>query len=135
MVWILPIFFIFRQFWLFFGNKKATKGRNQNNFFLAFSFDEKHLHTKLQKTSSNGLDFDNFLYFFVNLALFWPKKGQKMPKLKKVFFVEFSFIGKHLQTKFQKIPSNGLNFANFLHFCQFWLFFGHKKARKEKNPK
>ena len=76
-VLILPIFFIFGQFWLFFGQKKAQKCQNQ-----------------------------------------------------KCFFVAFSFVGKHQFTKFQKISSNGLNFANFLHFGQFRMFFGQKKAKK-----
>jgi len=45
-----------------------------------------------------------------------------MSKSKVIFFVEFSFVGKHLHTKFQKISSNGLDFANFLIFHLFWLF-------------
>ena len=54
-IWILPIFFIFGQFWLFFLPKKDQKmTKSKENIFVAFSFVEKHLLTKFQKISSNG---------------------------------------------------------------------------------
>ena len=135
-------------------------------FWSIFVVVGKHLHTKLQKISSNGLDFANFLNFWSILAVFWLKNGQKRPKSKKVFlqhfvllrsiyiphfrkfyktvwiqqilfifgqkttpkykkmfFVAFYFVGKHLYTKFQKISSNSLDFANFLHFLSILAVF------------
>ena len=89
------------------------------------------------KFSSLMVNFGWFLavfwvYFSCFLAVFWSKK----PKSKNSFFVAFSFVRKHLLTKFQKISSNSLNFANFLHLWSilsvFWLFFGQKRA-KSKN--
>jgi len=95
----------------------------KKSFFVAFCFVEKHLYTKFQKISSNGLDFANFLHFRSILAVFWLKNGQKRRNPKR-FFVAFIFVGKQLHTKIQKISSNGLEFAVFFIFGQFWLFFG-----------
>jgi len=60
--------------------------------------------------------FCPFSSFLVNFGYFLAKKDQKRPKSKIAFFVEFSFVEKHLHTKFQKISSNGLDCVHFLHF-------------------
>ena len=53
-----------------------------------------------------------------------------MPKSKIIFFVEFSCVGKHLHTKFQKMLLNGLNFDAFLHFLSILTVFWPKKPVK-----
>jgi hypothetical protein len=55
-----------------------------------------------------------------------------MRKSKNSFFIEFSFVGKHLHTKFQKILSNGLDSANFLHFLSIFAVFLAKKCENRK---
>ena len=134
----MKIFFIFLiNFGCFLANKKAKKCRNGKTIFVvAFSFVGKHIHIKFQKILSNGLDFANFLNFFSILAVFWPQKGQKRQKSKKKI-VAFSFVGKHLHTKFQKMSSKGLDFANFLHFWSilsvFWFKNGQKRPKSKKS--
>ena len=80
------------------------------------------------------VDWTIFLIFFINFGCFWPTKRPKKAKIKKQFFVEFSCIGKYLQTKFQKISSNSLDFANFIHFWSilavFWLKSDQKSGQK-----
>ena len=76
--------------------------------------------------------FCQFSSFFVILAVFWLKNGQKRLKSKKSFFVAFFFVGKNLHTKFQKILSNSLDFANFLHFMSILAVFGHKGLKNAK---
>ena len=103
-VWILAIFFIFGQFLLFFGQKMAKKGCNRKIIFLQHFFVGKHIHTKFQKISLNGLDFANFLHFGSILTVFQPKQakiGQKRQKSKIGLCGEFSFTKRHLHTKFQ----------------------------------
>ena len=99
-VWILPIFFIFSQFWLFFGQKRQQKKcqKSKNSFFVAFYFVGKHLHTKLQIFSSNSLDFANFLDF----GQFWQFFGQKRLKSKNSFFVAFYLLGSIYIPNFKK---------------------------------
>ena len=153
--------------------------KSKNSLFVAFSFVGKHLLTKFQKISSNGLNFANFLHFWlffwlfflskkgqkawnrkivstyqisenfikqfefcqfssflaVFLAFFLSKKDQKRLKSKNSFFVAFLFVGKHLHTKFQKISSNGLDFANFLLFWSILAVFWLKNGQKRLNPK
>ena len=54
-VWIYQIFFIFGQFWLFFGQKRVKKGQNRKSGSVGiFLFTKRHLHTKFQKISSNS---------------------------------------------------------------------------------
>jgi len=59
------------------------------------------------------LDFANFLPLWSILAVFWPKNAKKGQNRENFF--EFSFVDKHLHTKFHSISSNGLEFANFFH--------------------
>ena len=124
-VWNLPIFLIFGKFWLFFGCFMAKKGQNQKIvIFVKFSFVGKHLHTKFWEASTYQIS--EFFYqmvwilpiffIFCQFWLFFTKKYQKMTKSKNNIFVEFSFVGKYLHTKFQKILSNGFYFANFFNF-------------------
>ena len=58
-----------------------------------------------------------------------------MSKLRNGLFVAFSFVGKHLNTKFQKISSNSLDFANFLPFWSILSVFWLKNGKKGRNPK
>ena len=74
--------------------------------------------------------FANFLHFLSILAVFLAKKCQNR---KKVFYVAFPILGKHLLTKFQKISTNGLDIANFLHFLSIWLFFNKKDQKRPKS--
>jgi len=97
--------------WLKNGQKRP---KSKKSSFVSFCFVREH-HTKFQKISTNGLDFANFIHFWSILAVLWLKNGQKRPKSKKSSFVSFCFVGKH-HTKFQKISTNGLDFANFIHF-------------------
>jgi len=60
--------------------KTAKKGRNPKKFFVAFFFVGKHLHTKFQKISSNGLVLANFL----NFSQFWLFLVEKRPKKAKI---------------------------------------------------
>ena len=89
MVWILAIFLFF-YFCCFLVKKRPKKAEIEKKFFCSIFFVGKHLHTKFQKISSNGLDFANF--YFLN-----RKSGSG----------EFSFTKRYLHTKFQKISSNG----------------------------
>ena len=96
----------------------------------------KHLHTKLQKISSNGFDFANFLHFVVNFGCLLVKKRPKKAEIQKKFFYSiFVVVGKHLHTKFQKISSNSLDFANFLHFWSILAVFWLKTAKKAEIQK
>ena len=66
----------------------------------------------------------------VNTDCFLPKKCRK-----NIFFVAFSFVGKHKHTKFQKISPNVLDFASFLHLSILAIFLlnnGQKKAEVQK---
>ena len=67
--------------------------------------------------------FCQFSSFLVNFGCFFTKKDQKMTKSKMIFFCIIFFVGRHLHTKFQKISSNGLDFANFLHFWSIFAVF------------
>ena len=66
----------------------------------------------------------------VNFSCFFGKNGQKRLKSKNNFFVAFSFVGKHLNTKFQKISPNGLGLANFHNFLSILAVFLVKKRPK-----
>ena len=104
----------------------------KKQFFIAFPFVGKHLHTKLQKILSNGLDFSIFFIFgqfwlftyqisvnfpkqfgfckfssFLSISALFSQKGQKRQKSKIRLCGEFPFTKRHLHTKFQKISSNG----------------------------
>ena len=64
--------FGFSQFSLFLVNfgcflvkKRPKNAEIQKKFFYSIFFVGKHLHTKFQKISSNGLDFGNFFLFFL----------------------------------------------------------------------
>ena len=74
-----------------------------------------------------------FSSFLVNFGCLFPKNDQKITKQKKAFFVAFSFVGKHLLTIFQKITSTVWILPNFFIFCQFWLFFWPRNAKKGRN--
>ena len=134
MVWILPIFFIFCQFLLFFGHKRAKKGQNQKKFICSIFFFWEASTYQISENFIEQFGFSHFFLFFF-LAVFWLKNGQKMPKSKKSFLYHF-FVGNHLHTKFQKILSNSLDFANFLHFWSilavFWLKKGQKRPKSKK---
>ena len=122
-------FLHFGQFWLFLA-KKGQKGQNRKsgtvvNFHLL-----------------RGIYIPNFRKFhqtvwilpiFFIFGCFLVKKRRKKAEIKKInIFCSIFFVGKHLHTKFQKISSNGLDFANFLCFCQFWPFFVKKRPKKAK---
>ena len=93
----MPIFLILDNFGCSFGQKRP---KSKLVFVVEFSFVGKHLYTKFQKILSNSMNFANFLHFWSILAVIWPKEDPKMPKSKKSFFEAFSFVGKHLITKF-----------------------------------
>ena len=103
----MTIFFILAVFWPEKGQKKS---QNREKKFAAFSLIGKHLHTKFQKISLNGLDFDNFLNF-------WPKNTKKEKKgqnrksgfemniyLLRIFFV---FGKKRLKGQTSQNPKSG----------------------------
>ena len=86
------------------------------------------------------MDFANSLHFWSILAVFWLKTAKKGRNPKKEFCRIFVVDGKHLYTKFQKISSNSLDFANFLNFWSilavFWLKNDQKMPEsKKKNCK
>ena len=119
---------ILAVFWL----KNGQKTPKYKKKIYSIYFVGKHLHTKFQKKLSNGLDFGIFFNFF--LALFCQKKakkGKKRQKSKIGLSGEYSFTKRHLHTKFQKNSSNGLDFANFLHFWSIFTVFLVKKRPKK----
>jgi len=67
-------------------------------------------------------------FVFGQFWLFFTKKDQNGQN-KKIFFDEFSFVGKHLHTKFMKILSNGLDIANFLYFWSVLAVFLPKETK------
>ena len=111
---------ILAVFWLKNGQKRS---KSKKSFFVAFLFVGKHLHTKYQNFIKR-FGYCQFSSFFVNFGCFLVKKRLKRPKSKKSFFVAFCFVEKHLHTKFQKISSNSLDFANFLHFWSILAVLG-----------
>ena len=123
-----------KSFWLFFGcfliEKRPKKAEIQKKFFYSIFFVGKHLHTKFQKTSSNGLDFGNFIFFAV-FCCFLVKKRPKKAEIQKKFFCSIFFVGKHLHTKYQKILSNGLDLAFVYFFCCFLV--KKKQPKKDEN--
>ena len=111
------------NFGCFLAKNGQKRLKLKNSFFVAFSFVGKHLNSKFLKIPPNGLGLANFLHFWSFLAVFWLKNGHKKPKSKKSFFVAFCFVEKHLYSKFQKISSNCLDFANFLLFWSILAVF------------
>ena len=128
--WLLPIFFIFGQFWLLFGQKMAKKAEIEKSFFRSLFFCWERSTYQISENFIEQFGFWQFSSFLVSFGCFLARKSQKMPKSKKVFVVEFSFIGKHLHTKFQEILSNGLDFGNFFHFLSIFNIFWPKKPQK-----
>jgi len=72
-VWILPIFFIFGQFWLFFWPKNA---KIEKQFFLEFSFVRKYLRTNFRKFYQTVWILPIFFIFSQFWLFFWPKKAK-----------------------------------------------------------
>ena len=89
---------------------------------------------KISENFTKRFGFSLFSSFLVNFGCFLVKNRPKRPKSEKIVCVAFCFVEKHLNTKFQKISSNSLDFANFLHFCQFRPLLV-KKAKIGKNQK
>ena len=114
-------FLHFCQFRPFSVKKGQKRQKSKIGLSGEFSFTKRHLHTKFQKISSNGLDFANFYFFY--FGCFLVKKRPKKAEIQKKFFCNIFFVGKHLHAKFQKISSNGLDFANFLHFWSILAVF------------
>ena len=78
-IWILPIFFIFCQFWLFFGQK----GQNRKKVFCSIRF---CLEASTYKSSENYIkrfEFCQFSSFLVNFGCFLAKKRPKNAKIEK----------------------------------------------------
>ena len=77
--------------------------------------------------------------FFIFLNKFWllfgQQKGQKMPKSKNSFFVEFSFLGSIYIPNFRKFYQTVWILPIFFIFGQFLMFFSQKKAKKGQNRK
>ena len=122
----------FSSFLVNFGCFLVRKPKNaeiQKNVFCWIFFCWEAFTSQISEISSNGLDFANFLHKWSILAVFLAKKCQNR---KTVFVVEFSFVGKHLHTKFLKILSNGLDFANFLHIWSILAVFFAKKWQIRK---
>ena len=86
---------------------------------------------QISENFTKRFGFSQFSSFLVNFGCFLVKKRPKKAEIQKKFFCSIFFVGKHLHTKFQKISSNGLDFANFLHFCQFWPFFSQKRQKSK----
>ena len=112
---ILAFFYFFSALFCPFRPKKA---KSKIGLCFEFSFTKRHLHTKFQKISSNGLDFGNFFFF----AVFWLKNGQKRRESKKSFLQHFLCW----EASTYQISENFIKrfgFCQFL-FLFFWLFFG-----------
>ena len=105
------------NFGCFFGKKKP---KSKNSFFYWIFFYWEASKYQISKNFIKRFEFWQFSSFLVNFGWFFDKKR---PKSKNSFSIEFSYIGKHLHTKFQKISSNGLNFGNFLHFWSILAVF------------
>ena len=119
---------IFDVFW-------PKKAKIEKYFFVEFSFVGKHLHTKFQNFFIKKFGFCQFYYFLVYFGCFLAKKYPKNAKIENSSFVAFSFVWKHQPIKFQKISSNGLNFANFLQFWSILAVFLPKKTKNDKIKK
>jgi len=130
----LPIF----HFWsilALFWSKKANKCWNRKTVFCSIFFCGRASGYQILKNVINQFRFLQFSSFLVNFGSFFGEKRPKNDMFDKQFFVVFSFVGKHLHTKFKQMSSKGLNFANFFTFGQFWLFLVKKgqKMLKSKN--
>ena len=75
-------------------------------------------------------------YGFNNLLRFWEifghYLGQKMPKSKIRFCIDFFLVGKHLQTNFKIIRKLQILTILFI-FYQCWLFFSQKKGQNRES--
>ena len=119
-VWILPIFFIFKQFWLFFGKESAKKGRNPKKLFCSIFFLLESIYIS---------NFRKFHQTVLILAIifspcFLVKKRPKKAEIQKKFFCSIFFIEKRLHTEFQKFHQTIWNLPILFIFGQFRLFFG-----------
>ena len=123
-VWILASFFFLFFFGCFLVKKRPKKAEIQKKKFCSLFFVGKHLHTKFQTTSSNGLDFASFLNFLSILAVIWLITTKKRPKSKKNDLVAFFLLGSIYIPNFRKFHQTAWILPVFLIFGQFWLFFG-----------
>jgi len=82
-VWILPINFIFGNFWLLFGQKRPIYAEIKNSFYNIFFCWEASTY-QISKNSSNGLDFSNFIHFWLILAVFLPRNSNKCRNQKTI---------------------------------------------------
>ena len=131
-VWILPIFSIFGQFWLFFTIKDQKMIKSKKSFFCSIFFCWEAFTYGISENFIKRFGFCQLSSFLVNFGcFFWPK----MPKSNNSFFVEFSFVWKHLHIKFQISLANGLDFVNYLHFCSILHFFYQKRPKNDKIEK
>ena len=125
----MPFFFNF-FFDYFLVKKRPKKTKIQKKLFCSNYFVGKHLHTKFQKISSNGLDFANFFIFF---GCFLVKKRPKRPKSKKSFFVSF-FCWQTSRFKISESFIKQFGFCQFSSFkINFGCFFGQKITKKAKS--
>ena len=129
---------IFVNFGCFLVKKRPKKAEIQIKFYCSIFFCWEASTYQISENFIKRFRFCKFSSFLVNFGCFLVNKRQKKrPISKKSFFVAFCFVEKHLHTKFQKISSNGLDFANFLHFWSilavFWLKNGQKGQNKKKD--
>ena len=102
-VCILPIFFNFCQFWLFFGQKRPNSDKIKKRLFCSIFFYWEASTYQISENFIKRLNFENFLHFWSILASFRAKKA-KNTEIKNSFFVAFSFVGKPLQQELSTGP-------------------------------
>ena len=131
----MPIFFIFGQSWLFFGQKMPKKAKIEQWFFCWIFFCCEAFTYQISEKFIKRFVICQYSSFFVNFGCCLTKKYKKMTKSKIVIFVVFYFVGKHLLTKFQKILLNDWILPIYFIFGQFWLLFYQKRPNSYKIDK
>ena len=117
MLWMLAIFFIFGIVLIL--AKKSRKCPNWKLWFLLSNlFVWKHLPTKFQKISLNGLNFNSF-------KLFLAKKAKKCQN-KKLGFCWILFCWRNYIPNLRKFNLTVWILTIFFIFLNFNCFFGPK---------
>ena len=130
----MAIFLIFGQFWLFFGQKGPKIPKSKNVFFCSifFCWEEASTH-QISESFTKRFGFCQFSSFLVNFGYFWLKNGQKRPKSKKSFFIEFPFCW---EASTYQISENFPKRFWFSNFSSFLVDFGCFLAKRgKKKPK
>ena len=92
MVWILPIFLIFFQFWLFFGQEKAQKCKNRKIVFWGIFFCWEASTYPILVNFIELFEFCQFSSFWINFDSFLAKNGKKSGSLMNFHLLKCIYI-------------------------------------------